>query len=249
MRLRNTLLLISTCTLLLTGCSKKNLFDDSVTPINELYNNGVKLLEDKKYTKAADEFEKVFFQHPGNTLTPKAELMQAYALYLDNEYDTAVDVLEVFTKLHPRHEDIAYAYYMKALANYAQVSSVDLDQSRTQHSKAGFREVINRFPGSKYAIDAALKLDLVDAHLAGKEMLVGRYYLKKKNPIAALRRFQTVINKYSTTTHSEEALFRMVESNVMLGINSEAHKYAEVLAHNYPDGKWNSRAKKLLHIH
>lgn len=232
--------------LILIGCSKKKAFDDNVTPVQVLYDTGVKLLQEKKYEKAADEFEKIFFQHPGNPITPQAELMQGYALYLEGDYDVAGDVFEIFTKLHPRHEDIEYAYYMRALVNYVQISSVKLDQSRTQYAKEGFEEVINRFPRSKYAIDSALKLDLVNDHLAGKEMLVGRYYLTKRNPVAAVKRFQTVINKYPTTTHSEEALYRMVESNVMLGLTEEANKYAAVLGHNYPEGQWYKKAYSLV---
>lgn len=231
--------------LILVGCNQKKRLDDRVIPAQVLYDTGVKLLEGKRYTRAADEFEKVFFQHPGNPITPQAELMQAYALYLANDYDVAGDVFEIFTKLHPRHEDIAYAYYMRALVNYVQISSVKLDQSRTQYAKEGFEEVINRFPGSKYAIDAALKLDLVDDHLAGKEMLVGRYYINKRNPVAAIKRFQTVINKYPTTIHAEEALYRMVESNIMLGLGEEANKYAAVLGYNYPNGTWYKKAYDL----
>jgi len=188
----------------------------------------------------------VFFQHPGNEITPQAELIQAYALYLAGEYDDVVDVLDIFIKLHPRHEDVAYAYYLKALANYVQISSVLLDQSRTRYAKEDFEELINRFPGTKYALDSALKIDLVNDHLAGKEMLVGRYYLKKKNPVAAVRRFQIVIDKYDTTSHAEEALYRLVETNIMLGLKGEAAKYVAVLEYNYPQGSWVHNARNLL---
>jgi len=230
----------------LAACKTKLNNDDSITPALELYNSGVKKLEAGSYQKAALEFERVFFQHPGNSLTPKAELMQAYSLYLDAEYDEVVDVLDVFVKLHPRHEYIAYAYYLKALANYTQVSNVKLDQSRTRYAKSGLKEVITRFPSSKYAIDSALKIDLVNDHLAGKEMLVGRYYLKKNNPIAAISRFQTVVDKYETTTHIVEALYRLVESNLILGLKVEAEKYAGVLKHNYPDSQWHKYSNNLL---
>lgn len=247
MRTKNIILALGLVTcVVLTGCSKKKVNDEIVIPANELYASGVKLLQDKKYSKAADEFEKIFFQHPGNPMTPQAELMQAYSLYLAADYDIAYDVLDVFIKLHPRHEDIEYAYYLKGMANYAQISSVKLDQSRTKLAKADFEALINRFPGSKYSIDAALKLDLINDHLAGKEMLVGRYYLKKRNPIAAIQRFQTVINSYSTTMHTQEALYRMVESNVMLGLFDEAEKYASVLGHNFPDSNWYKKAYSLL---
>lgn len=243
---KSYLLLLICASLLTSACKSKKIDDETITPINVLYENGLNLLEQHKYAKAADEFEKIFFQHPGNELTAQAELMQAYSLYLEGEYDVAADVLEMFIKLHPRHVDIAYAYYLKALSNYTQISDTKLDQSRTRFAKEDFEEVISRFPGTKYAIDAALKIDLVNDHLAGKEMLVGRYYLKKRNPISAIKRFQTVIDYYDTTSHAEEALFRLVESNVMLGLNDEAQKYAAVLGHNYPASDWYKKAHALL---
>ncbi len=229
----------------LSSCKSK-LQDEEIVPPQESYDLGVEELEKGQYKKASEHFERVFFQHPGNDITPKAELMQAYALYLGGEYDDSSDVLDVFIKLHPRHQDVAYAYYLKALANYVQISSVKLDQSRTRYAKESFQEVINRFPNTKYAIDAALKIDLVNDHLAGKEMLVGRYYLAKKNPIAAIKRFQTVIDQYDTTSHAQEALYRLVEINLMLGLKNEALKYSQVLDYNYPDGTWNQQSKSLL---
>jgi outer membrane protein assembly factor BamD len=230
---------------ILTSCKSK-LKDEEIVPPEQSYNAGIIQIEKGEYKKAAEDFERVFFQHPGNVITPQAELMQAYSLYLAAEYDDAVDVLDIFIKLHPRHDDIAYAYYLKAMSNYAQISSVLLDQSRTRAAKEDFEEVINRFSGTKYAIDAALKIDLVNDHLAGKEMLVGRYYLKKKNPISAVKRFQTVIDEYDTTSHVEEALYRLVEANIMLGLESEAEKYNAVLEYNYPNGIWIQKARNLL---
>lgn len=247
MKLRNSFLLgVMATSLILTSCKSSKKDDELVEPAELIYENAARELEEGHWKKASDEFEKIFFQHPGNDLTPKAELMQAYSLYLAGEYDEVVDVLEIFIKLHPRNESIAYAYYLKALANYVQISNVKLDQSRTRFAKEGFEEVIMRFPGTKYAIDASLKLDLVDDHLAGKEMLVGRYYLKKRNPISAIKRFQTVIDQYDTTSHAPEALYRLVESNIMLGLKDEAKKYAEVLGYNYPDSNWYKQSCTLL---
>jgi len=239
-------LLIVIASLTLVSCKSKFTDSEEVVPAEELYNTALKDLEEGEYKKASLGFEKVFFQHPGNIITPKAELMQAYSLYLAGEYDEVVDVLDIFIKLHPRHEDIAYAYYLKALANYTQISNVKLDQSRTRYARVGLEEVINRFPGSKYAIDAALKIDLVNDHLAGKEMLIGRYYLKKKNLVAAIKRFQTVVEQYDTTSHIPEALYRLVESNLMLGLTDEAKKYATVLKYNYPDSSWDKYSYNLL---
>jgi outer membrane protein assembly factor BamD len=232
--------------LLLSSCKSAKTIDDEVEPAELIYDNAIREFEEGNWKKASDEFEKIFFQHPGNDITPKAELMQAYSLYLAGEYDETVDVLDIFIKLHPRHEYIAYAYYLKALANYAQISNVKLDQSRTKFAKEGFEELIMRFPNTKYAIDASLKIDLANDHLAGKEMLVGRYYLKKKNPISAIKRFQTVIDQYDTTAHAPEALYRLIESNLMLGLPDEAQKYAAVLGHNYPDNIWYKKSDALL---
>ena len=246
--MKNQKFLLSTFGLLiLSVISCKSKFkEDEIVPPKESYEAGIRDLRKGEYKKAAEHFELVFFQHPGHEITPQAELMQAYSLYLAGEYDEVTDVLEIFIKLHPRHQDIAYAYYLKALANYAQVSEVSLDQSRTRYAKEGFEELIRRFPNTKYATDAALKIDLVNDHLAGKEMLVGRYYLKKRNPIAAIKRFQTVIQEYDTTSHAEEALYRLVESNITLGLKDEAKKYAAVLKHNYPKGIWYHNASNLL---
>jgi len=239
-------LLIAIASISLVSCQSKIKGDGKVTPVTELYDAALKHLDKNDYKKASLGFEKIFFQHPGNKITPQAELMQAYSLYLSGEYDEVVDVLDIFIKLHPRHEYIAYAYYLKALANYTQISSVKLDQSRTRYARSGLEEVIQRFPGSKYAIDAALKIDLVNDHLSGKEMLIGRYYLQKRNPVAAIRRFQAVVEDYDTTSHVAEALYRLVESNMMIGLVDEAKKYAAVLKHNYPDSTWDKHSNYLL---
>ncbi|WPY00867.1 Outer membrane protein assembly factor BamD [Candidatus Trichorickettsia mobilis] len=232
--------------LLFVGCKSKKKDDDIVVPATELYANALVLLEKNKYNDAATEFGKVFLQHPGNLVTPQAELMHAYSLFLATEYEEAVDVLDTFIKLHPMNIDIAYAYYLKGLSYYMQISNVHLDQSRTSLAKASFDDVIQRFPGTKYAIDAALKIDLVNDHLAGKEMEIGRYYLRIKNPIAAILRFQNVIEQYQTTSHTSEALYRLVLGYKLLGLNEDAKKYAAVLGHNYPASTWYKHAYALV---
>lgn len=240
------LLIIVMLSLILTGCKNKKSDDDLITPAADLYNNGLSLLEQNKYSKAAEEFGKIFYQHPGNEITPQAELMQAYSLFVSGEYEEAVDILDNFIRLHPMNIDIGYAYYLKALSYYMQISNVRLDQSRTSLAKQAFEDVINRFSGTKYAIDASLKIDLVNDHLAGKEMEVGRFYLNKNNPISAIQRFQHVIANYQTTSHAPEALYRIVESYMMLGLDDEAKKYAAVLGHNYPDSNWYKYSYNLV---
>ncbi|ADE29693.1 outer membrane protein assembly factor BamD [Rickettsia prowazekii] len=232
--------------LVLGGCKSKKDSNDIVAPIATLYNEGIILLDKKKYKKAAEEFGKIFYQHPGNEMTPQAELMQAYSLFLAAQYEEAVDILNMFINLHPANIDIAYAYYLKALSYYMLISDVNHDQSRTFLSKDSFEDVITKFPNTKYAIDSSLKIDLVNDHLAGKEMMIGRFYLKKKNPMAAINRFEEVIDNYQTTYHSVEALYRLVESYMMLGLHDEAKKYTSVLGYNYPNSKWYSYAYRLV---
>jgi len=232
--------------LLFSGCKNKKTEDDIITPAPALYKEGIDFLEQQKYSKAAEEFGKVFYQHPGNDITPQAELMQAYALYLASNYEEGVDILEMFIKLHPLHKDIAYAYYLKALCYYMEISNIQLDQSRTIFAKESFEEVISLFPKTKYAIDAALKIDLVNDHLAGKEMDVGRYYLRKNNPIAAINRFQLVVNNYQTTSHVSEALYRLIESYLMLGLTDDTKRYTAVLGHNYPESNWYKYGHSLV---
>lgn len=230
----------------LCGCQNKKKNDDALVPAENMYEDAIKLFQRQEYKKASEAFDEIFLNHPGSKITSQAELMQAYSLYLAGEYDEAVDILDIFIKLHPSHEDIAYAYYLKGLSLYMNVSSVKLDQTKTYLAKLSFEELIQHFPKTKYAIDAALKLDLVNDHLAGKEMEVGRYYLNKKNYIAAIKRFQQVVDKYSATSHKIEALYRLVECFVSLGINDEAKKLLSTLERNYPASIWYQYAYNLL---
>lgn len=233
----------------LCSCKSKNIDDELIIPAEQLYNESVLLLNKTKYSKAADGFGQIFLQHPGNPITPQAELMHAYSLFRAAQYDEAADVLDIFIKLHPMNIDIAYAYYLKALSYYMQISNIELDQSRTKLAKISLEDVITRFAGSKYAIDAALKIDLVNDHLAAKEMDIGRYYLHTRNPIAAIPRFQNVIQQYQTTAHTAECLYRLVVSFTSLGLRDEAKKYAAVLGYNYPESNWYKYAYSLMHKH
>lgn len=230
---------------LLISC-KSTKEDLTITPASTLYQKGEALMIEKKYKESAEEFSKIYFQHPGSDIAPRAEIMQAYSLYLASRYDEAVDVLDNFTKLHPIHQNIDYVFYLKALCYYMEISDAEHDQGKTISANLSFLDVINRFPNSKYAVDSSLKLDLVRDHLAGLEMNVGRFYLKKKNPIASIKRFQYVVQNFQTTNHITEALYRMVECYIMLGVKEEASKYAAVLGHNYPDSEWYKKAYSLI---
>lgn len=240
------LILIILCASTISSCKNRIANDEAIQPAKLIYIKGQELLEEGRYKDAAKEFEKVYFQHPGSNITPYAELMEAYSLFLDGKYEDTSDVLDNFIKIHPMHEDIAYAHYLKGLAEYMQISRAQLDQTATENARAAFKELIRKYPDTKYAMDASLKIDLVYDHLAGSEMDVGRYYLHVNNPISAISRFQNVIQNYETTEHVPEALYRMVESYLMLSLTEEAKKYGSVLGHNYNDSKWYERAHKLL---
>jgi outer membrane protein assembly factor BamD len=172
--------------------------------------------------------------------------MEAYADYQDLDYDSATGVLDQFIELHPGNSDVAYAYYLRALCNYERIADVRRDQTYAHEALKGMQEVISRFPDTTYAKDAVLKIALINDHLAGAEMEVGRWYMSQKLYIAAVGRFRTVIEKYQTTSHVPEALERLVEAYVSLGITGEAKSTAAVLGYNYPGSAWYKDAYALL---
>ena len=206
--------------------------------VNDLYNNAVDALEGREYKQAAKLFDEVERQHPYSVWATKAQLMAGYALYEANDYESAIVSLDRFIQLHPGNRDVVYAYYLKALSYYERISDVVRDQLITEKALAAFGEVVRRFPASRYARDARLKIDLTRDHLAGKEMQIGRYYQRKNHHLAAINRFRTVVSKYQTTTHVPEALHRLVETFTALGLTEEAKKAAAVLGHNYPGSEW-----------
>jgi outer membrane protein assembly factor BamD len=219
---------------------------DQTEPVGPLYNKGLQQMQDGEYRTAAKTFGEVERQHPYSAWATKAQLMQAYAQYQRNAYDEAVNAAQRFITLHPGHKDAAYAYYLVALCNYEQIIDVRRDQTNTQKALATLEEVTRRFPGTPYAQDAAAKATLARDHLAGKEMDVGRYYLKKGSYLAAINRFKRVITEYQTTSHTPEALYRLTEAYLSLGIRSEAQTAAAVLGQNYPNSQWYKDAYSLL---
>ena len=223
----------------LIGCGSSD--DDKnyvETPVEVLYNNALDQLSIQEYKKAAKGFEEVDRQHPYSVWATKAQLMAAFAYYQSNKYDDAVIALDRFIQLHPGHRDLAYAYYLKALCYYEQISDVGRDQRVTQQALEALAEVVKRFSGSPYARDARLKVELAIDHLAGKEMAVGRYYQANQQYVGAINRYRVVIERYQTTTHVPEALHRLVESYLALGVKSEAQENAAVLGYNVPGSEW-----------
>ena len=207
-------------------------------PVDELYDKAFTTFNQNKYKPAIEQFEEVDRQHPSSEWAAHAQVMSAYSAYRAGQYDDAVVILNRFVKLHPTHPSTPYAYYLIALCEYTQISDVGRDQKKTEDARTALKDVIARYPDSDYAKDASVKLDLTTDHLAGKEMEIGRYYLKHKDFISAIGRFKYVIDHYQTTSHIPEALHRLVECYLRLGVPEEAKKYAAVLGYNYPGSDW-----------
>lgn len=229
-----------------SGSSKKEKFAYVERPVETLYANGKRELERKRYERAIAFFEEVERQHPYSAWARRSMLMKAFAHYQGNDYDEALTAIDGFISLHPGNKDVAYAYYLRAMCHYERIRDVGRDQDYTNNAVSALTEVLRRFPESEYARDARLKLDLTYDHLAGKEMYVGRFYLKQNKHIAAINRFKTVITKYGTTNHVPEALHRLTEAYLELGILDEARAAAAVLGYNYPGTRWYEDSYRLF---
>lgn len=230
------------------GCSSTDKEVEDM-PVEQLYNQAKDSLDNGSYGYAAKLFSEVERQHPYSAWSLRAQLMAAYSYYEAKKYDEAIEGFDVFIQLHPGHENIPYAYYMIGLCNYEQIPSIHRTQETTEKAQKAFQEVINRFPGSPYAKDARFKLDLITDHFAGKEMDVGRYYLYQRAYIAALNRFKAVVEQYQTSSHTPEALHRMVECYLALGIYDQARITAAILGHNYPGTPWYADTYALMIQH
>ena len=216
--------------------------------VEELYNEGYEALGKHNYEKAAKMFDELERQHPYSSWASKAELMAAYSYYENEKYDDAILALDRFIQLHPGNKNTPYAYYMRAMCFYEQISDVYRDQKITLLARDALQEVFRRFPDSVYARDAKVKYDLTIDHLAGKEMAIGRYYQEQNDILAALNRYQQVVIEYQTTTHVQEALYRLVECYTTLGLKKEAIRSAAVLGYNYPNSEWYDMAYKLAEL-
>ena len=226
------------------GGAKKDVYVEK--PVDDLYNKAMDEVVEERYAAAAKTFDDVESQHPYSVWATKAQIMAAYAQYEAGNYGEAIIAADRFIQLHPGHRDIAYAYYLKAISYYVQITDVGRDQKITEQALKALDDVVRRFPDSKYARDARLKLDFTRDHLAGKEMEFGRYYLNRSQYLAAMNRFKRVIDNYQTTTHVPEALERLVECDLALGLNDEAKANAAVLGYNYPGSEWYEDAYALV---
>ena len=218
-------------------------------PVELLYAVGARRLDQRRWDEAIGYFEEVERQHPYSEWSRRSILMSLYAHYESNDYEEAIAAADRFISLYPGNPQVPYAYYMRAIAYYEQIADVGRDQAATAQALDALRTVVTRYPNSEYAADARLKIDMVNDQLAGKEMTVGRWYLKNNQPLAAVNRFKGVLDRYQTTSHTPEALYRLVEANITLGLFDEAKRNAAVLGANYPGDQWYADAYKLMNSH
>jgi outer membrane protein assembly factor BamD len=239
----------------LGGCSGWNAFDwfrDKNTdvpdvPADRLYNQGLYYLNEKgDYTSASKKFEEVDREHPYSDWARKALLMDAYTNYSAGKYTEAISAAKRYLNLHPGSPDAPYAYYLIGSSYFDRIPDVTRDQDGTQKALNALDEVVQKFPGTEYAISAKRKMEVARDQLAGKEMQIGRYYLERRDYTGAINRFKVVVTRYQTTRHVEEALERLTEAYMALGIVSEAQTAAAVLGHNFPDSPWYKDAYRLV---
>jgi outer membrane protein assembly factor BamD len=230
---------------LLFACSKEaEVYQER--PVEELYDSAHADMMDGRFEQAAKGFDEVERQHPYSVWATRAQIMAAFSHYQSGDYDQTVLAAKRFVDLHPGHPDVAYALYLVAVSYYEQISDVGRDQEMTQRALDALEEIVRRHPGTPYARDAKLKLDLTRDHLAGKEMSVGRYYLKRQQYVAAINRFRKVIERYQTTSQVPEALHRLTESYLAIGMREEAQTAAAVLGYNYPGTDWYADSYAVL---
>lgn len=230
----------------LTACSGNQEPEYVERPAEEFFAEGERLLQQNDYQGAARAFEEVERQHPYSQLAVRSQIMAGYAYYEGRLYEQAISALRGFIDLHPGHRDVPYAHYLIGMSYYERISDVGRDQEMTEEALAAFGELVRRFPDSEYTRDAQLKMDLAFDHLAGKEMEIGRYYQRRQQYVAAINRFRNVVENYDTTTHVPEALHRLTESYLALGVVEEARNAAAVLGYNYPDSVWYVRSYALV---
>ncbi|PPR78364.1 MAG: Outer membrane protein assembly factor BamD [Alphaproteobacteria bacterium MarineAlpha2_Bin1] len=234
--------------LVFSNCSSKKtqVTDEQNIPAGQIYEEAMDLLSNGKYGSAVLVFNKLERLHPYSVWSTRAQLMSIFSHYKAGKYNDAVLAGERYIQLHPASPEVPYAYYLIALSYYQRISDFKRDQASTELALNSLNQVISRFPSSDYAADARLKVDLVYANLAGSEMEIGRYYQGKEQFLAAINRFSGVVKNYQTTSYVPEALFRLVESYLSLGLQQEAEKTAAVLGYNFPDSNWYKESFRLI---
>lgn len=238
-------LLSSALVLLLASCADDSEKFDEMS-VEKLYLISVDRMEAKKYKEAGTAYAEVERQHPYSDWSLNAQVMSGYAFYLAKKYEDAEESLETFIQLHPGHEYVPYAMYMLGLIAYEQIPIIERDQTPARESAEAFQKLINRFPDTKYAKDAHLKIDLIRDHLAAKEVEIARYYQHRQSNLAAINRLKVVVKDYETSSHVPEALYRLVISYLAISLYDEAQACAAVLGHNHSDSNWYAMAYEAM---
>ncbi|MDE2362341.1 MAG: outer membrane protein assembly factor BamD [Hyphomicrobiales bacterium] len=216
------------------------------TPADQLYDTGLVRLQKHDYDGAGKDFGELEKQYPNSNWSQKGLLMQTYSQYTEGKYDDAVATANHYIGLYPSAKDTPYVYYLAGMSYYNQIPEADKDQERAEKALIVFSQLVEKFPKSEYVADAKYKIQVAKDQLAGREMKVGRFYLQSANYTAAINRFREVLAKYQSTRHTEEALYRLVEAYLKLGVVNEAQTAAAVLGHNFPDSQWYKDAYALL---
>ena len=240
------ILLLATSLLTAACSSNPDTLDQVEQPVETLYNAALNEALAGNTKAAAPKFEEVERQHPYSQLAIRAQIMAAWSFYQSNNYVRAISSLDRFVELNPADEMVDYAYYLKALSYYEQIVDVERDAEMTQLALYAFEELIRRFPNSVYARDGQLKIDLAKSHLAGKQMAVGRFYLKTRHYNAAIKRFNKVVKDYDTSNQVPEALYRLGETYLSLGLDDQSERALELAAYNYPDSIWTKRLSAII---
>lgn len=249
-RLRNTALLLAVAPLILTACGEKDIdlstYVENVEPADVLYNQALANLNEGRVSEATKKFEAVDRQHPYSEYARKSMLMSTFTNYRQGNYPEAINSGRRYVQLYPSTDDAAYAQYLVGLSYFRQIRDVTQDQSESRKVIEAMQEVVDRWPDSEYVEDARTKIRFARDQLAGKEMQIGRYYLERREYLSSIKRFRYVIENYSNTRHVEEALARLVEAYLAMGLASEAQTAAAVLGHNYPESEWYKDSYALL---
>jgi outer membrane protein assembly factor BamD len=214
--------------------------------VEQIYADGWRAINNTNWELCSAQFNEVDRQHPYSVWARRAMLISAFCSYQANKYTDAIATADQYISLHPGSQEVAYAFYIKAISLYEQIVDIGRDQSNTEGALVALQDVVQRFPDTEYARDATLKIDLTNDHLAGKEMAVGRYYQSRGDFIGAINRFRTVVDTYQTTPQIAEALERLTECYYSLGLDREAQTAAAVLGKNYPGSGWYKSAYNIL---
>ena len=230
---------------LLSACTNQdNLYVEQ--PLKEIYSKANDAMTKENYEKAADLFDEVERQYPYSECASKAQLLSAYCAFKAQKFERAIASLDTFISLHPASPSIGYAYYLRALCYYTNLYPVLRDNENAYLASQALQEVIRRFPMTDYAQDARMKKDFISEHLASQDMSIAKNYLKERYYLAALKHFGDMVDKWPCSCLQPEVLYRIVECQYALGLQTGAQKTLRMLSHNFPKTEWESMAKALL---